>query len=266
MAEIATPNNVAEVMQRLDHLDTRVDVPACIETLKQALKKVDGPAEKFFKDLTGWKEQIKEKINEQVSAQQTAMNEVSHGNHTADDHHNLGTLLMQAGNHKDAMAQFENALGKDPNHAQAMNDLGYSKLVGSKLGLQGCMDAIPSLEKACQVDPSIPRDNANFAQEIMIMKSANEANADGTIDHNWMGVMHIRLEDFDAAKQEFLKVPNYESNPEVLNNLAFCYLNGDQDFNRAAECLISAYKINPCLQTGPLLQLSVLAGYLLEQA
>ncbi|MCP4658709.1 MAG: tetratricopeptide repeat protein [bacterium] len=74
-------------------------------------------------------------------------------------HNNLGNVLTHQQNHQEATRHFEEAVRINPEHARAQNNLGYARLREGRTG-----EAIRHFQKALEVAPDYPMPHRNLGE------------------------------------------------------------------------------------------------------
>lgn len=102
--------------------------------------------------------------------------------------YNAGVKLMQKGNYAQAQAKFEAALAKNPDMAEAHNNLGYSL---RKQGPQNYDQALEQYNRAIELKPQLAE--AYMYRGVLHMLMGNEAAA--LEDHRALTGMNRKLAD-----------------------------------------------------------------------
>ena len=100
--------------------------------------------------------------------------------------YNSGVKYMQKGNYKKAQAKFEDALAKNPNMAEAHNNLGYSL---RKQGAQNYEAALRQYNRAIEIDVNLAE--AYMYRGVLHMLMGNEGKA--LDDHRTLTKLNRKL-------------------------------------------------------------------------
>jgi tetratricopeptide (TPR) repeat protein len=133
----------------------------------------------------------------------------------AAEHYNIGTFLYSQGKFNQAILQFRNAIGIDPEYAEAYNNLGIAHSALGKFD-----EAIACLNKAIKLNPNDAR--AYY----------NRGNA------------HLAKRDYDGAITDFGLALVHPEFAEAYNGLGLAY-EGKSNHTRAVEYFDMAIYLNP---------------------
>ena len=100
--------------------------------------------------------------------------------------YNSGVKYMQKGNYKKAQTKFEDALAKNPNMAEAHNNLGYSL---RKQGAQNYEAALRQYNRAIEIDVNLAE--AYMYRGVLHMLMGNEGKA--LDDHRTLTKLNRKL-------------------------------------------------------------------------
>jgi tetratricopeptide (TPR) repeat protein len=164
-------------------------------------------------------------------------------------HNRMGTELLKVGKLEEAVAQFKQALGADPTHAGAYNNLGVAY---ERLGRE---EAQAQFERAIQLTPDFTHAHFNLAR--ILMQKGHEAAAVAQlqqtiqIDPNHVGALNMlgmalgKQQKFAEAQLHLERAARIEpDNAEIRNNLGAAYAGQGRLREAAAQFEISL-RINP---------------------
>lgn len=130
-----------------------------------------------------------------------------------DVHFGLGYILWTQRQYPEAVTQFEAELANNPNHAQAMTYLGDSQMQLTHPEL-----ALPLLERARRIDPSLPlthldlgilyADAGRKEEALAELKAADTLRPDDVNVHWRLGRLYRSMGKMELAKAEFSRAQN----------------------------------------------------------